>query len=208
MDQNPQLSFILVWPDYQLPTLVQQELQEKAQSDIKNFFERWKIPFQITFTQPQKISESISLQRGANLILTSAELNVPLGDLLKLLQVLNENKKIQISFGNRVQKQKNPFLSASHKRSILERKVTSLYSEQLKGLFSDPLCPAIALPLQLAQELTQNLDHIAWPAAIRKFSIQREWRSAEVPVIDWGENHSTFPEKKLYLKYLWNSFRL
>lgn len=208
MKQAPQLTFILVWPAYQNSALVQAEMEKKARSDIYHFFDKWKIPCEVCLTKPQNLSEVFKRATGQRIIITSAELWIPLGDLLKLLQALQENEKIQIAFGNRMQKKGSPFLTANQKRPILEKKLSSLFEEHLKNLFTDPLCPAVAFSSDLLPLIAKSTNHLAWPSALRKQSLNNQWRSAEIPVTDLGGSPEGYPDKILYLKYLWQSFRL
>lgn len=206
--ENPQITFILVLPPISSRTLVEEDFETKTQKVLDQFLEKWQIPFESISCHHSELQSSLQRAKGSKVILTSAELTIPLGDLLKLLQVLHESPQTQLSFGNRIQKKNNPFLNSQQKRPELEKKMNTLFQEHLKGLFTDPLCPAVALNQKLVFEISEKVNDLAWPVHLRKISLQKSWRSAEVPVTDLGETHSQYPSFGLYLKYLISSVRL
>lgn len=179
--------------------------------DIEHFFKKWEIPHRVQICHYKSLHAELSHLAGEYVAILPYELHSPLGDMLKLIQTLTSQPDLDIAFGDRYKKKNNPFLSSQGPRPQLDQLYHPLFQNHLRGLFADPLCDSLALRRKtwqsLSEEQKKEVSQFKWTPYFQRLCLDRNMRSADIPLFDDGLTSPNFPRWTSRWNYFWMSSR-
>lgn len=154
----------------------------------------------------QSLLRALGEAKAPYIASASADLSVPLGDLMKLLQSMSE-KNASIAFGTRVDKKDSPYLSSTSKKHRLEITYMNIFWEQKKRHFKDPFCPAFVFKKEVRDLLLRDLKVSGWYLTLNLQDqiLEKNIPFTEVPVYTGTSNKKSFPYYREYLRLFWRS---
>ncbi|MFP5520611.1 MAG: hypothetical protein ACLGGX_11955 [Bdellovibrionia bacterium] len=177
-------------------------------AQILNFFAKWSIEPKILTGTYNELSSLLASTSNHIVAILPAELSTPLGDVLKLYQTLLASPDIQVVFGDRFKKKNNPYFQSKSRRVKFETFFTPLVSKSLRGLFADPLCDTVVLKAQLFATLPEaekkRIDQFKWTPHLMSLSVKHNWRSADVGILDHGNDYEKVSTWKLLTELIRN----
>ncbi len=161
---------------------------------------------------PRRLGRAKSLLRALKeaqssyIIAASADLSIPLGDLMKLLQCLSETST-SIAFGTRIDKKDSPFLSSTSKKNRLEVTYMNIFWEQKRRRFKDPFSPAFVFKKEIRDLLLQDLKASGWylTFSLQDQVLEKNIPFAEIPVYASASQEKSFPYHREHLRLFWRS---
>jgi hypothetical protein len=199
---TPQLSLVLIkYRD-------NQDIQPSL-NDIKAFFSKFQIPYEIKIGESKLLSQLIESCQSPYVIVCNAELSSPLGDAFKILQEIMTNPDLDIGFGNRFKKKNSPFHANQGSRSKLDHLYTPIFRQHLSNLFEDPLCDLLAFKKSFWDKLQENhkteINQLRWTPYFQRLAVDYKIRSADIPIYDNGQTPSDWPNLKRKFQMMWLS---
>ncbi len=154
----------------------------------------------------QSLLQALKEAQSPYILAASADLSIPLGDLMKLLQSLSE-KQVSIAFGTRIDKKDSPFLSSTSKKTRLEITYMNIFWEQKRRQFKDPFCPAFVFKKEIRDALLQNLKVSGWylTLILQDQVLQKKIPFTEIPVYAGVSQEKSFPYHREHLSLFWRS---
>lgn len=139
-------------------------------------------------------------------VITSIDMNTPLGDYLKMLQNLMGEDNFDICWGNRYQKKDSPFLKSPHPRQEMEDGFNRILREKFPTGPQDPLSDIVLFKKsaldKMSSVLGKKLKGWYLGPQLESTLISQKIRVLEIPAFDSGQ---TLPGLSLW-KERWNLF--
>lgn len=190
--------------------------------DVRSFFQKFPLPYEVVVclekgtesplaTQPEvrlvtntshlgraaSLWQGLQQSRGEFRILTTADMNTPLGDVFKLLQHSMTEPETDLIWGNRYGKKGSPFLKTPHKREHTEDLFNRILKEKYSSSTADPLSDIVVLKAATVQSIAQRPGQKppqGWYLApyLLKAVQDLKLRSMDVVVHDSGKTPARF----------------